>query len=89
MSFLEVIYLIYLNIEKSEKIPDTVDLDIRGIYSTQQDFGMTARGAGGRLQTFGQPAPNNPNGLTQKQELLARSAIKYWVERHKHVVRYT
>ncbi|XP_068623291.1 odorant receptor coreceptor [Battus philenor] len=73
--------------EKSEKIPDTVDVDIRGIYSTQQDFGMTARGAGGRLQTFGQPNPNNPNGLTQKQELLARSAIKYWVERHKHVVR--
>ncbi|CAG9791289.1 unnamed protein product [Diatraea saccharalis] len=73
--------------EKSEKVPDPVDLDIRGIYSTQQDFGMTLRGAGGRLQTFGQPNPNNPNGLTQKQEMLARSAIKYWVERHKHVVR--
>ncbi|XP_028178675.1 odorant receptor coreceptor [Ostrinia furnacalis] len=73
--------------EKSEKMPDTVDMDIRGIYSTQQDFGMTLRGAGGRLQNFGQPNPNNPNGLTQKQEMLARSAIKYWVERHKHVVR--
>ncbi|VVD05351.1 unnamed protein product [Leptidea sinapis] len=58
-----------------------------GIYSTQTDFGMTLRGAGGRLQMFGQPNPNNPNGLTQKQEILARSAIKYWVERHKHVVR--
>ncbi|MBQ5154005.1 hypothetical protein EGM85_12195, partial [Macrococcus caseolyticus] len=72
--------------EKSEKIPDTVDMDIRGIYSTQQDFGMTLRGAGGRLQNFGQQNPN-PNGLTPKQEMLARSAIKYWVERHKHVVR--
>lgn len=61
-------------------------MDIRGIYSTQQDFGMVLRGAGGRLQTFGQN-PNNPNGLTQKQEILARSAIKYWVERHKHIVR--
>lgn len=29
-----------------------------------------------------------PNGLTKKQEILVRSAIKYWVERHKHVVRY-
>ncbi|KAF9408475.1 hypothetical protein HW555_011861 [Spodoptera exigua] len=71
--------------EKSEKIPDTVDMDIRGIYSTQQDFGMTLRGAGGRLQNFGQQN-NNPNGLTPKQEMLARSAIKYWVERHKHVI---
>lgn len=62
-------------------------MDIRGIYSTQQDFGMTLRGAGGRLQNFGQNN-NNPNGLTQKQEMLARSAIKYWVERHKHIVRY-
>nr|AII15784.1 odorant receptor co-receptor [Sitotroga cerealella] len=72
--------------EKSEKVPDPVDLDIRGIYSTQQDFGVTLRGAGGRLQNFGQNPPN-PNGLTQKQEMLVRSAIKYWVERHKHVVR--
>ncbi|XP_049879122.1 odorant receptor coreceptor [Pectinophora gossypiella] len=72
--------------EKSEKVPDAVDLDIRGIYSTQQDFGMTLRGAGGKLQNFGQNPPN-PNGLTQKQEMLVRSAIKYWVERHKHVVR--
>nr|ARO76408.1 odorant receptor 2 [Conogethes punctiferalis] len=73
--------------EKSEKVPDPVDMDIRGIYSTQQDFGMTLRGAGGRLQNFGGNPTNNPNGLTQKQEMLARSAIKYWVERHKHVVR--
>lgn len=73
--------------EKQEKVPETTDLDIRSIYSTQQDFGMTLRGAGGKLQTFGQQTGNNPNGLTQKQEMLARSAIKYWVERHKHVVR--
>lgn len=63
-----------------------MDLDIRGIYSTQQDFGMTLRGTGGKLQNFGNNTIN-PNGLTQKQELLARSAIKYWVERHKHIVR--
>nr|ARO70214.1 Odorant Receptor 2 [Dendrolimus punctatus] len=69
-----------------EKVPDATDLDIRGIYSTQQDFGMTIRGAGGRLQNFAQQKAN-PNGLSQKQEMLARSAIKYWVERHKHVVR--
>ncbi|XP_063388574.1 odorant receptor coreceptor [Cydia fagiglandana] len=72
--------------EKSEKVPEPTDMDIRGIYSTQQDFGMMLRGAGGRLQNFNSPNPN-PNGLTQKQEMLARSAIKYWVERHKHVVR--
>ncbi|CAB3220149.1 unnamed protein product [Arctia plantaginis] len=70
--------------EKSEKAPDSIDMDIRGIYSTQQDFGMTLRGAGGRLQNFN--STNNPNGLTAKQEMLARSAIKYWVERHKHVI---
>lgn len=29
-----------------------------------------------------------PNKLTTNQELLVRSAIKYWVERHKHVVKY-
>ncbi|CAH0595199.1 unnamed protein product [Chrysodeixis includens] len=73
--------------EKSEKIPEAVDMDIRGIYSTQQDFGMTLRGAGGRLQNFTSQNNPNPNGLTPKQEMLARSAIKYWVERHKHVVR--
>nr|UEP53743.1 OR2 [Phthorimaea operculella] len=72
--------------EKSEKIPEMTDADIRGIYSTQQDFGMTLRGAGGRLQNFGNNG-TNPNNLTQKQEMLVRSAIKYWVERHKHVVR--
>lgn len=72
--------------DKSEKVPDPVDMDIRGIYSTQQDFGMTLRGTGGKLQNFVQNTVN-PNGLTQKQEMLARSAIKYWVERHKHVVR--
>lgn len=34
------------------------------------------------------PNMGNPNGLTKKQEIMVRSAIKYWVERHKHVVRY-
>nr|UVZ35314.1 odorant receptor coreceptor [Sympiezomias velatus] len=42
----------------------------------------------GALQTFGQGGGGvGPNGLTKKQELMVRSAIKYWVERHKHVVR--
>lgn len=42
----------------------------------------------GALQTFGQGGGGiGPNGLTRKQELMVRSAIKYWVERHKHVVR--
>jgi gustatory receptor len=29
-----------------------------------------------------------PNNLSTNQEVLVRSAIKYWVERHKHVVKY-
>lgn len=75
-----------MTLEK-EKLPEPTDLDIRGIYTTQDDYGISLRGGGGRLQTFGQQNGNNPNGLSQKQEMLARSAIKYWVERHKHVVR--
>lgn len=68
-------------------------LDLRGVYSTRQEMGLHYRS--GALQTFGSGEAKNgdnsigPNGLSRKQELMVRSAIKYWVERHKHVVRYT
>lgn len=61
------------------------DLDITGIYNTKNDWGAQFR-APSTLQTFG--GGQNPNGLTKKQEMMVRTAIKYWVERHKHVVRY-
>ncbi|XP_065172042.1 odorant receptor coreceptor [Atheta coriaria] len=61
------------------------DLDLKGIYSTQQEMGMNYRS--GALQQFGNGGGIGPNGLTRKQELMVRSAIRYWVERHKHVVR--
>uniref|UniRef100_A0A1S5VFJ4 Odorant receptor n=1 Tax=Meteorus pulchricornis TaxID=51522 RepID=A0A1S5VFJ4_9HYME len=60
-----------------------LDLDLRGIYSNRQDFTATFRPTD-RTQYNGGVGPN---GLTKKQEMLVRSAIKYWVERHKHVVR--
>ncbi|KAF6216670.1 hypothetical protein GE061_001016 [Apolygus lucorum] len=57
------------------------DFDVRGIYSSQRDFSGFQGGVvnGGTV---------GPNGLTKRQELLVRSAIKYWVERHKHVVKF-
>ena len=60
-----------------------MDLDVRGIYSNRQDFTATFRPTAGMTFNGGV----GPNGLTKKQEMLVRSAIKYWVERHKHVVR--
>lgn len=60
-------------------------LDLKGVYSTRQELGGHYRT--GALQTFGQTGGIGPNGLSKKQELMVRSAIKYWVERHKHVVR--
>lgn len=63
------------------------DLNISAIYNTKTDWGAQYR-APTTLQSFnGNSNGNNPNGLTKKQELMVRSAIKYWVERHKHVVR--
>lgn len=68
-------------------------MDMTGIYSTKADWGAQFR-APSTLQSFntggngnGNGMGNNPNGLTKKQEMMVRSAIKYWVERHKHVVR--
>ncbi|XP_077288453.1 odorant receptor co-receptor isoform X2 [Arctopsyche grandis] len=68
---------------------EPLTVDLRTIYSNKHDFGMNFR-TGSTLQTFGTNGVNgaNPNGLTKKQEMLVRSAIKYWVERHKHVVRF-
>lgn len=62
------------------------DINISAIYSTKADWGAQYR-APSTLQSFNGVNGNNPNGLTRKQELMVRSAIKYWVERHKHVVR--
>ncbi|XP_058116742.1 odorant receptor coreceptor [Anopheles ziemanni] len=70
-----------------EKNPDVKDFDLSGIYSSKADWGAQFR-APSTLQTFDENGRNgNPNGLTRKQEMMVRSAIKYWVERHKHVVR--
>lgn len=60
---------------------DTTDLDLNGMYSSKADWGAQFKAPTG-LQNF-----DNPNGLSRKQQLMVRSAIKYWVERHKHVVR--
>nr|QQL94666.1 olfactory receptor coreceptor [Adelphocoris suturalis] len=57
------------------------DFDVRGIYSSQRDFSGFQGG-----MTNGTTV--GPNGLTKRQELLVRSAIKYWVERHRHVVKF-
>ncbi|XP_023716643.1 odorant receptor coreceptor [Cryptotermes secundus] len=67
-------------------IPSGDSEGIRAIYSNQHDFSNF------RLNTGTLANVNSgsvgPNGLTKKQEILVRSAIKYWVERHKHVVRF-
>jgi len=62
-------------------------LNISAIYSTKADWGAQYR-APTTLQSFNGKDGTNPNGLSKKQEFLVRSAIKYWVERHKHVVRW-
>lgn len=61
------------------------ELNLKGIYNARQELGGNFRS--GTLQTFGGGGGVGPNGLSKKQELMVRSAIKYWVERHKHVVR--
>lgn len=55
------------------------------VYNTKSDWNAEFR-APSTLQNFSNSI--NPNGLSRKQEMMVRSAIKYWVERHKHVVRY-
>ncbi|KAH8292238.1 hypothetical protein KR054_007549 [Drosophila jambulina] len=81
-------------IRNEEKDPGA-DMDMSGIYSSKADWGAQFR-APSTLQNFGGNGGGgngvgvngaNPNGLTKKQEMMVRSAIKYWVERHKHVVR--
>ncbi|XP_067015625.2 odorant receptor coreceptor [Anabrus simplex] len=63
---------------------ESESVNIRSIYSNQRDFSGFQRNSAMALQS----GTIGPNGLTKKQELLVRSAIKYWVERHKHVVRF-
>ncbi|XP_058810873.1 odorant receptor coreceptor [Phymastichus coffea] len=70
-------------IQPSSNGENVLDVDVRGIYSNRQDFTATFRPTAGTTFNGGV----GPNGLTKKQEMLVRSAIKYWVERHKHVVR--
>lgn len=59
------------------------DYDLGTLYTSKTDWGAQYK-APSTLQNFN---GSNPNGLSRKQELIVQSAIKYWVERHKHVVR--
>lgn len=68
----------------NDALPDTTENDLTGMYSSNADWGAQFK-TSSDLQDF---TSNNPNGLSRKQEIMVRSAIKYWVERHKHVVRY-
>lgn len=63
----------------------TTEYDLGGNYNTKADWGARFR-APTTLQNFGSNN-TNPNNLSKSQEMMVRSAIKYWVERHKHVVR--
>lgn len=58
------------------------ELDVSTLYTSKNDWGAHFR-APSTLLTFGQ----NPNGLSKQQEEMVRNAIRYWVERHKHIVR--
>lgn len=53
------------------------DLDYTGSYVNE----ITEYGTKGDTEGRG------PNNFTANQEVLVRSAIKYWVERHKHIVK--
>nr|CAD7403190.1 unnamed protein product [Timema cristinae] len=66
---------------------DGLDLNLRGIYSNTNDFSGFRQQSGALANVQG-GGTIGPNGLTKKQEMVVRSAIKYWVERHKHVVRF-
>ncbi|KAJ6636110.1 Odorant receptor coreceptor [Pseudolycoriella hygida] len=72
---------------KTELIADNEEdyAKANGLYYSKADWGSQFK-APTEIQNFD---PNNPNGLTNRQQMMVRSAIKYWVERHKHVVRLT
>nr|AKC58535.1 odorant co-receptor [Anomala corpulenta] len=72
------------NLVDSDYNQSNEDANLRNLYTTHQEMGVTYRS--GNLQEFSSGGIG-PNGLSKKQELMVRSAIKYWVERHKHVVR--
>lgn len=63
------------------------EVNLRGLYSNQADFNGF-RNSGPLAMVDHSTTIVGPNGLSRKQEILVRSAIKYWVERHKHVVRF-
>lgn len=50
--------------------------------------GVTEISEYGGTKREAEPNGKGPNNLTSNQEVLVRSAIKYWVERHKHIVKY-
>lgn len=57
-----------------------LDGDYSGTYVNE----ITEYGTKGDSDSNGK----GPNTLSRNQEVLVRSAIKYWVERHKHIVKY-
>lgn len=57
-----------------------LDGDYNGSYVNE----ITEYGTKGDGESNGK----GPNNLSSNQEVLVRSAIKYWVERHKHIVKY-
>ncbi|XP_001951646.2 odorant receptor coreceptor isoform X2 [Acyrthosiphon pisum] len=67
------------NSAKNQSI-NGIDHDYNGSYVNE----ITEYGTKGENE----PNRKGPNNLTSNQEVLVRSAIKYWVERHKHVVKY-
>ncbi|XP_050428132.1 odorant receptor coreceptor isoform X2 [Adelges cooleyi] len=63
-----------------KQLANTIDGDYKETYINETtEYGLKiGSGSNGK----------GPNKLTSNQEVLVRSAIKYWVERHKHVVKY-
>lgn len=65
---------------QNERKRIVADRNYDGSYPNE----MTEYGTKGEGESNGK----GPNKLTTNQEVLVRSAIKYWVERHKHIVKY-
>lgn len=58
----------------NKKLIANEDFDYSNMYETHHDFSNYTK---------------DPYPIDSQKEELTRSSIKYWVERHKHVVRYT
>jgi len=65
------------------KIGKTIDGGICADYGSVNEISEYG-GSKGETELNGK----GPNNMTSNQEVLVRSAIKYWVERHKHIVKY-